>query len=46
MLLQIMIPPLRERKEDILLSFKEFMKEDYLRVGRREGASGKLSMAW
>ena len=34
--LQIMIPPLRERKEDILLLFKEFMKEDYLRVGRRE----------
>lgn len=34
--LQIMIPPLRERRGDVLLLFKEFMQEDYLRVGRRE----------
>lgn len=34
--LQIIIPPLRERKEDILLLFKEFMKGDYPRIGREE----------
>ena len=34
--LQLKIPPLRERKEDILFLFKEFMKDDYLKVSKAD----------
>lgn len=34
--LHILVPPLRERKEDILLLFKWFLKDDYVRISQKD----------
>lgn len=34
--LHIVVPPLRERKEDILLLFKWFLKDDYVRISQKD----------
>lgn len=34
--LQIMVPPLRERKEDILLLFNEFVKDGHVRMSQKD----------
>lgn len=34
--LHIVLPPLRERKEDILLLFKWFLKDDYVRISQKD----------
>ncbi len=34
--LQIVVPPLRERKDDILLLFNEFVKDDHVRISQHD----------